>query len=1024
MLHKRKSKSTMSLQSSEAAPAEDEWKNVQDKSFKRWCNEQLKGEEFEFLDLLSDIQDGIKLIKLVEVLTGNKIPRYNKKPKLRPQKLENVQQALDVISKEKLRLIGVGPSDIVDGNSKLVFGLIWTLIQHYQINESVRKAGISGGKGVTAKQALLKWLQNKLSEHPVGPPVNFTTDWADGKRLAALCDILAPGSFRNAEKLSNDNLFQNIKDAIEVANMNLGVPRLLSPEDLLAPKLDERSMMIYLAEFLVAQPVLPNGIAQSDAPTKEENLQVFGPGVEGEVIIGEVTEFYIQPSMPSPQKPLKVYLSGPTGNRLDVCQTPDSDRGLITCSFQAYEPGTHEVNIESENGPISPSRYKVNVLSNDNALPNENGNDEDESEVVRAFGPGVEGKNLYLENPCPFTVDTGDLEGQLSIEVTGPKGPLIDSDLNVTMTDDGKFDVVFVPSVPGNYVTEVSFNGIPISGSPFTVVVADKTGDPNLVSVYGDGLIGGQINDSLTFTIDTREAGHGSIDMAIEGPSKCDADYQDHGDGSCDVTYFPIEIGAYKIIIQFDNKDVPGSPFIAYACDVTKAIASGPGLSGEPSLVGERALVYLDIEKSGCCDVSCETKDPDGNVSKVQFDNLDEVTLSGSYTPNQPGIYTVDISMVGIAVHGSPFAVPVINPNAIAVSGPGLKMGIVGGDNIVDVKTGGAGPGELKVLMIENQKKRNLNISLIPITDYHYQFSYSPVRPGLYTIQVSYGDVPIDTFLIRVIDPKAIIVDGPGIEREIPTNVQTNFTIDNSKTGCEEVTVRIVCKESNAKLRFNKFKVSDGVYTYSFTIPDPNNYAISILLDGEEIDTSPYGVSGIDQSSIRLYGAGLEGCIVSEQGEFFIDTKHAGDGSIGLALEGPAQTPVECTEVEDGVYKVCYVPTCPGFYSLNVSFSEKVVEGSPFQIPVSRGVPDAGRVKVRDLETHGRFLVDASEAGGSGLVQVGVTGAFYPAEFISVKHNGDFTFAVTYDLLETGPTTISVKWHGVEVENSPFTIQN
>ena len=768
MLHKRKSKSTMSLQNSETPHIEDEWKSVQDKSFKRWCNEQLKGQGVEFQDLTLDIQDGIRLIKLVEVLSESKIARYNKNPKLRPQKLENVQQALTVISKEKVKLIGVGPSDIVDGNSTLIYGLIWTLIQHYQINQSVRKAGIVGNtKGITAKQAILKWLQSKLNDHPVGPPVNLTSDWADGRRLAALCDVISPGSFPNAEKLPKDNIFQNLKDGIETSYTHLGVPRLLSPEDLLATKLDERSMMIYLSEFLIAQPrELANGIAPSNLEINQDNLQVYGPGVEGEVLIGEVTEFYIQPSVPSPQKPLKVYLTGPTGNRLDVCQTPDSDKGLITCSFQVYEPGTHEVNIESENGPISPSRYKVNVL------PNENGNEEDESNVVRAYGPGVQGQNLYLEHPCPFTVDTGELEGQLSIEVTGPKGPLIDSDLNVNMTDDGKFDVVFVPSVPGNYVTEVSFNGNPINGSPFTVVVADKTGDSNFVSVYGNGLVGGQINDSLTFTIDTREAGHGSIDMAIEGPSKCDADYQDHGDGSCDVTYFPIEIGAYKIIIQFDNKDVPGSPFIAYACDVTKAIASGPGLSGEASLVDERALIYLDVEKSGRCEVTCETKDVDGIVSKVQFDTLDEVTLSGSYIPTKPGLYTVDIAMVGIPVHGSPFAVPVIDLNAVTVSGPGLKMGYVNGDNVVNVKTTGAGPGELKVFMIENQKKRNVNIALVPKTDTHYQLNYSPSRPGLYTLQMNFSGVSIDTYLIRVVDPKAIVIDGPGLEREVPTTYQ------------------------------------------------------------------------------------------------------------------------------------------------------------------------------------------------------------------------------------------------------------
>ena len=1026
MLHKRKSKSTMSLQHTEGnSVSEDEWKNVQNKSFRRWCNEQLKEKSVELVNLSDDIQDGIKLIKLVEVLAETKIARYNKNPKLRPQKLENVQQALDLILKEKIKLIGVGPSDIVDGNSKLILGLIWTLIQHYQINQAVRKAGIAGNvKGLTPKQALLKWLQSKLNEHPIGPPVNLTSDWADGRRIAALCDVLAPGSFPHAERIANGNIFQNITDSIEAANIHLGVPKLLSPEDMLASKIDERSMMIYLSEFLQAKPInLSNGvtppIAPVDPPSQpkaQEDMQVYGPGLEEGVIVGKVSEFYIQPSVPSPQHPLKVYLSGPTGNRLDVCVTPNSDRGLITCSFQPLESGTHEVKIESENGIMSPSKYTVTVL------PSENGSNEGESATVRAYGPGVDGGNLYLEHPCPFTVDTGDLEGQLSIEVTGPNGPLIDSDLNVNMIDDGKFDVVYVPSVPGNYVTEITFNGDQIAGNPFTVVVSDKSGDSSLVSVYGEGLVGGQINEALTFTIDTREAGHGSIDMAIEGPSKCEADYQDHGDGSCDVTYFPIEVGAYKIIIQFDHKDVPGSPFTANAVDASKAVASGPGLSQEPSLVGERALIYLDVEKSGRCEVECKTKETDGTVTKVVFDTLDEVTLSGSYIPSKSGIYQIDISMNNIPVHGSPFSVPVIDLNAVSVTGKGLKAGIVNGDNVIEFKTAGAGPGELKVVMLENQTKRSVNVALAPKSDTRYQLMYSPGRPGLYSLQVSFAGVPLDPYLIRVIDPKAVIIEGPGLAAELPTKTMTYFTVDLSKTGCDEAVVRIDSKDSKSKIRHTKEKVSRYVFKYSYKLIDPKIYQISIQLDGEETTNPPIRVAGIDQSSIKLYGAGLDGCVVSERGEFFIDTRHAGDGSIGLALEGPAETPVECTEVEEGVYKVCYTPTTPGLFNLNVNFSEKPVEGSPFQIPVSRGPPDASRVKATNFEAPGRFIVDARSAGGSGLLQVGVTGRFYPAEFISVKHNGDFTFAVTYDLLDTEDITVSVKWHGMEIESSPFTV--
>ena len=1025
MLHKRKSKSTMALQQSEQAHA-DEWKTVQQKAFKRWCNDQLKGEEMAFLDLTEDIQDGVRLIKLVEVLTDKKIGRYNKKPRLRPQKLENVQQALDFILKENIKLVGVGSADIVDGNSKLVLGLIWTLIQHYQINQAVLKAGgvLGNIRGLTPKQALLKWLQSKLQDHPVGPPVNLTSDWVDGRRIGALCDVLAPGSFPNAEKLPDDSVFQNLKEAIDAANHYLGVPKLLSPEDITATRLDERSMMIYLSEFLETQPQehIPNGAVPSNLQNggraaEPERIQVYGPGVEEGVVVGKVGEFYIQPAAPSPQRPLKVYLSGPSGNRLDVCVTPDSEKGLLTCSFQPNEPGAHRVNIESESSDLSPSKITVNVL------PCENGNEPQESYPVKAYGPGLESEHLFLQHPCPFTVDTGDLEGQLSIEVIGPNGPLIDSELNVNQLDDGKFDVVYVPSVAGKYVSEITFNGCAVVGSPFSVSVSDSTGDFRLVRVYGEGLGGGNAGASLTFTIDTREAGHGSIDMAIEGPSKCDANYEDHGDGSCDVLYFPVDPGAYKIIIQFDQQDVPGSPFIAAVVDSSKAVASGPGLSGEPSLVGERSLIYLDVEKSGRCEIKCSTEAPNGSVTAVPFDSLDASTLSGFYVPDQTGVYNVNISMYGVPVRGSPFQVPVINPSDVTVDGKGLKLGVVNRGNVIDVKTAKAGPGKVNVFMTENRSKSKVIATLVPQSDTHYRITYTPQHPGLYSLQVEFGGASLDPYLIRVIDPAAIKIDGPGIQTNVPAKLQTHFTVDCTETGSDEAAIKIVSKKTSSVVRFFRDKVSAGVYKYRYQLPDCAAYLISILLEGEEIEGWPIEVCGTDQSSLKIYGPGLEEAIVGEHSEFFIVTKQAGEGSIGLTIEGPAETPVACSEDQEDVYRFSYTPTSPGIYSLNVTFSDKPVDGSPFLITVTRGPPDASKVKVGGLEKHGRFTVDARDAGGSGMLQVGVTGRFTPAEFISVKHNGNFTYAVTYDLLETGVHTISVLWHGVEVMNSPFTVQ-
>ncbi len=49
----------------------------------------------------------------------------------------------------------------MDGNIKLILGLVWTLILHYQISIGFGLEDDGTGKkdGMTPKQALLNWLQ-------------------------------------------------------------------------------------------------------------------------------------------------------------------------------------------------------------------------------------------------------------------------------------------------------------------------------------------------------------------------------------------------------------------------------------------------------------------------------------------------------------------------------------------------------------------------------------------------------------------------------------------------------------------------------------------------------------------------------------------------------------------------------------------------------------------------------------------------------------------------------------------------
>ncbi len=92
--------------------AEDaEWKLIQKNTFTRWANEHLKDKHIAVDDLQFDLADGLRLIDLIESLSGQKFRHVNRKPSFRTQKLENVTMALRFLEEQEgLRLVNIGTS--------------------------------------------------------------------------------------------------------------------------------------------------------------------------------------------------------------------------------------------------------------------------------------------------------------------------------------------------------------------------------------------------------------------------------------------------------------------------------------------------------------------------------------------------------------------------------------------------------------------------------------------------------------------------------------------------------------------------------------------------------------------------------------------------------------------------------------------------------------------------------------------------------------------------------------------------
>lgn len=86
-----------------------QWKIIQKNCFTRWTNEHLKTVSKHVADLETDLSDGLRLIALVEVLSGKRFLKFNKRPNFRTMKLENVTMALKFLEDDEgIKIVNIG----------------------------------------------------------------------------------------------------------------------------------------------------------------------------------------------------------------------------------------------------------------------------------------------------------------------------------------------------------------------------------------------------------------------------------------------------------------------------------------------------------------------------------------------------------------------------------------------------------------------------------------------------------------------------------------------------------------------------------------------------------------------------------------------------------------------------------------------------------------------------------------------------------------------------------------------------
>lgn len=231
----------------------------------------------------------------------------------------------------------------------------------------------------------------------------------------------------------------------------------------------------------------------------------------------------------------------------------DNENGLYNVAYIVTTPGAYLVSVVAGGSHIPGSPFKLHVQPGP------------EPDKCRVFGAALEeGAVLSMGKPIDFQVDASKGgTGKLNARAVGPGG----IKARVFVAKSGKrgiYDVKLDPIRHGKYRVSVKWSDQHIPGSPFVLKIFPGV-DHTKCHAYGPGLEDGTVGMPTSFTIETRDAGPGTLKVClhrVKDAFKIDIKPKDPKDVRTLVArYFPRKPGDYLISILWSEKHIPGSPF-------------------------------------------------------------------------------------------------------------------------------------------------------------------------------------------------------------------------------------------------------------------------------------------------------------------------------------------------------------------------------------------------------------------------------------------------------------------------------
>ena len=906
-----------------------------------------------------------------------------------------------------------------EGNSKLILGLIWTLILYYQISTH----------GITS--TLLAWINAQIPDQNI---TNFTTDWNDGVALCALVGSIRPELQSSYTTLDREKKLENCSLGTKLAQEELGVAKMIEPEDLCDGNVDKQSVMTYISSF--CRPANYRLLKWVQSILPDRNITNLSTDWQNGVNLACLLDA-LAPGLMNPEKVPDDLIKA-----MEVGEKHFGLNSVLTDSQRA----------SGQVDEITVATYLTHLQRKAIAVPCD-------ADTTRYRGHGL--TKAFLGRPATFEIDASHTQrlrvtagGEVvpAITIVGTKNDTVQHQLE--QNGKGQFQVKYTPWSTGKLKIEIKWKSVVIPDRQFSSDVIDmktvnftlrerciKIGNPIIfkvegVSDFGDDDVDILLQDSKGGTdLDTKVD---KIILKSEGIIEC--------------PLRTAQPGKYNVVTKLAGVRVTGSPFKIEIADPQLYTVQMSETAGDASrlTINQLATFSITAKDANCGSLVAKIQKPGASEPKVLTLSQHSGSIGGKFTPTDGGIYEVRVTCVGENILGSPIKLTATDPHRCFFDNELPRFLQVGVPCKINLSTRGAGPGEVEV---SSSSSDRLKVNGERQSEDYYTIQLTPIKIGESTIDVKFDGVslPPTPHVLSICDARKCKASGEVIDTgRAKCNEQFGIKVDSKEAGKGDLTVKL----NHGPRTISCSPECDGQGNFDFTLAsyEPGMHLLNILWGGVHIPNSPFTVKvSCGATLFKAQGDGLKEATTYKPAKFVVKGPQSGlldekmlhvkirdawfeSKMVSKDYFNPSneEALVCVTEDQKGTYSVEYSVPSHGNFTIYVTVDDKAIPESPFNVKVSPA-SDPSRCKAFGdaiqnphniiLSKSIEFMVDTTEAG-IGEITALATDPRSSNSRVSITElkSGETKkiYQLKVDPKVTGEHKIDVHWNEAPIPGSPF----